>query len=82
MDAYSEFTSALTTNNPHLSDRRKFMRRKTIILMLFPAILIIWMLGWSLYWIGDNHTRKQHATKKETWNIHINTEMIEKQLNP
>jgi len=58
------------------------MRRKTIILMLFPAILIIWMLGWSLYWIGDNQTRKQHTTKKETWNIHINTEMIEKQTNP
>jgi len=57
------------------------MRRKTIILMLFAAILIIWMLGWSLYWIGDIQTRKQHTTKKETWNIHINTEMIEKQTN-
>jgi hypothetical protein len=82
MDTYSEFTSALTTNHPNLPDRRKFMRRKTIILMFFPAILIIWMLGWSLYWIGDNQTRKQHIRKRETWNIHINTEMIEKQLNP
>jgi len=58
------------------------MRRKTIILMLFPAILIIWMLGWSLYWIGDNQTRKQHIRKRETWNIHINTDIIEKQTNP
>jgi hypothetical protein len=34
------------------------------------------MLGWSLCWIGDNHTGKQRAMKKETWNIHFNQEMI------
>jgi Tfp pilus assembly protein PilO len=76
MDTYLEFTSALTINYPHLTDRRKFMQRRKMIIILFPAILFIWMLGWSLCWIGDNHTRKQHATKKETWNIHVNTEMI------
>jgi hypothetical protein len=53
------------------------MRRKTLILMLFPAILFIWMLGWSLYWIGDNQTHNQHTIKKGTQNIHIITDDIE-----
>jgi hypothetical protein len=58
------------------------MRRKTIILMLFPAILIVWMLGWTLYWIGDNQARNRHATKKEKWDIQIKTDVIEKQTIP
>ena len=57
------------------------MRRKTIILMLFPAILFIWMLGWSLYWIGYNQTHDQHTIKKGTQNIHIKTDVIEKRTN-
>ncbi len=77
MDTYLEFTSALTINYPHLTDRRKFMQRRKMIIILFPAILFIWMLGWSLCWIGDNHSRKQQITKEETWNIHVNTEIVE-----
>jgi hypothetical protein len=49
--------------------------------MLFPAILLIWMLGWSLYWIGDNQTHDKHTIEKETQHIHIKTDMIEKQTN-
>jgi hypothetical protein len=49
--------------------------------MLFPAILFIWMLGWSLYWIGDNQTHNQHTIKKGTQDIHIKTNVIEKQTN-
>ncbi len=33
-----------------LRDRRK--RNKAIIVLLLPAIIFVWIVGWSLYWIG------------------------------
>lgn len=32
---------------------------KLITVLLFPGIVLLWMLGWSLYWIGDNEKRKK-----------------------
>jgi hypothetical protein len=41
------------------------MRRKTLILILFPGILFLWMIGWSLYWIGDSQTTDKQNHKKQ-----------------
>jgi hypothetical protein len=27
-------------------------KRSLALVLLFPAVLLIWMFGWSLYWIG------------------------------
>jgi hypothetical protein len=27
-------------------------RNKAIIVLLFPAIIFLWIVGWGLYWIG------------------------------
>jgi hypothetical protein len=27
-------------------------RNKAIIVLLLPAIIFLWIIGWSLYWIG------------------------------
>ena len=27
-------------------------RRKTLTLFLLPALAFIWLVGWSLYWVG------------------------------
>jgi len=29
-------------------------RRKLLVIFLLPAIVLLWMVGWTLYWIGEN----------------------------
>jgi hypothetical protein len=32
--------------------------------MLFPAIVFLWLIGWSLFWIGSQHSQeKPHKTQ-------------------
>ena len=32
---------------------------KLITVLLFPSIVLIWMVGWSLYWIGDAQGKRK-----------------------
>ena len=32
--------------------REKRRRNKAIVVLLLPAIIFLWIIGWSLYWIG------------------------------
>lgn len=32
--------------------REKRKRNKAVIFLLLPAIIFLWIIGWSLYWIG------------------------------
>jgi hypothetical protein len=32
--------------------RGRSKRHKAIIVLLLPAIIFLWIIGWSLYWIG------------------------------
>jgi len=32
--------------------RGKRKRNRAIIVLLLPAIIFLWIVGWSLYWIG------------------------------
>lgn len=27
-------------------------RRRLVVLLLLPAVIFMWIVGWSLYWIG------------------------------
>jgi hypothetical protein len=41
-------------------------RRKTLTLFLFPALVFIWLVGWSLYWIGvQRKTIEKEQTPSE-----------------
>jgi flagellar basal body-associated protein FliL len=42
------------------------MRRRTLILLLLPIILILWAIGWVLLYVGEKPT-----TEPENDNIHI-----------
>jgi hypothetical protein len=56
------------------------MRRKTLILLLFPAILFLWMIGWSLYWIGDNQTTDKQNHKKQPIKIQVALNLQEHEI--
>jgi hypothetical protein len=47
------------------------MRRhnRATMLLLLPLIIAVWLIGWSLYWIGSARERKQH------WNITVEPEL-------
>jgi hypothetical protein len=40
----------------------KGKRNKAIIAVLLPAIIFLWIVGWSLYWIG----RQKEAQKPQS----------------
>jgi len=42
----------------------KGKRNKAIIIVLLPAIIFLWMVGWSLYWIGhQKESRKPRPSQ-------------------
>jgi len=43
------------------------MRNRILVVMLFPAIVFLWLIGWSLFWIGSQHSQdKPHKTQTIT----------------
>jgi Tfp pilus assembly protein PilO len=45
----------------------KSVWRKLRIIVLLPVVSFIWMIGWTLYWVGDHRVR-QNAQKE---NMHV-----------
>jgi hypothetical protein len=39
--------------------REKRRRNKAIVVLLLPAIIFLWIIGWSLYWIGHQKEPRQ-----------------------
>ncbi|MEM2967832.1 MAG: hypothetical protein QXJ40_01520 [Candidatus Bathyarchaeia archaeon] len=37
-------------------------RSRAVILLLLPAVIFLWIVGWGLYWIG--HQRERRASKQ------------------
>ena len=48
------------------SQKNTRKRRKAFTLILLPAVVFIWLIGWSLYWIGLKRktAEKESAPKK------------------
>ncbi|HEX9863187.1 MAG TPA: hypothetical protein VGB11_07910 [Candidatus Bathyarchaeia archaeon] len=41
---------------------RKHKRRRALLLLFFPAAIVLFLIGWSLSWIGSQkQPRKTHA---------------------
>jgi hypothetical protein len=57
------------------------LRRRITILLLFPIIVLLWIVGWSLYSIGDNQKNRKPLATKEL-DIQINPDLAIKQTNP
>ena len=39
--------------------RRGRKRNRAIIVLLLPALISIWIVGWSLYWIGHRRESQE-----------------------
>jgi len=46
------------------STNNKSVWRIIRIIVLLPVISLIWMIGWTLYWIGDQRVR--HSAQNES----------------
>ena len=55
----------------------KGKRNKAIIALLLPAIIFLWIVGWSLYWIGyqKEPQKPQHPQSAEEED-HVSVEAI------
>ncbi|MCW4008070.1 MAG: hypothetical protein NWF09_05205 [Candidatus Bathyarchaeota archaeon] len=62
-----------------LREERK--RSRAIILLLLPAVVFIWIIGWGLYWIGhqrEHQTMKQSESQEE--HVHLMPIVLEEPL--
>jgi hypothetical protein len=57
VEVYS-VTGVARANSKPLSFLRdgKTVRKRSFVLVFFPAFLIIWIVGWLLYWTGNKYT--------------------------
>ncbi|MGB9841170.1 MAG: hypothetical protein ACPLKZ_00420 [Candidatus Bathyarchaeales archaeon] len=54
-------------------------RSRAVILLLLPAVIFLWIVGWGLYWIGhqrEERAQKQHSSQKEEY-VHFVPVMLE-----
>lgn len=59
--------------------RRK--RNKLVVALLLPALVLIWLVGWSLYWVGHQKEAKPKPRPRQNANIElIIAETLENEL--
>jgi lipopolysaccharide biosynthesis regulator YciM len=58
------------------------MRRRTLILLLLPALLFLWIIGWTMYCTGNQQTTSKQAHKKERKNVEIIPNLLYEQEIP
>ena len=56
-------------------------RNKLTIILTFPSVALLWLIGWSLYWTGSTRKtlkriRKVTATTEPTFTVAILEEEI------
>jgi hypothetical protein len=39
-------------------------RNRVVVALLLPALAFVWLVGWSLYWIGHTREAKQKPRAK------------------
>lgn len=52
----------------------KHKRNRLLVVLMLPAIALIWLVGWSLYWLGRQkdqkpHFQPAHEAKREKSNV-------------
>jgi flagellar basal body-associated protein FliL len=52
------------------------VRKRSLILLLFPIILILWTIGWAFLWAGEQQTSQKQETPD---NIHITVHLPEEE---
>jgi flagellar basal body-associated protein FliL len=52
------------------------MRKRSLILLLLPIILVLWTIGWAFLWAGEQQTSQNQKTPD---NIHITVHLPEQE---
>ena len=60
----------------------KSMRKRIFTLLFLPAIVILWTVGWSLYWIGSQKTVAKPTSKGSKNSIIIDANLFQEQKIP
>lgn len=49
------------------------MRNRVVVIVLLPVIILLWIIGWSLFWIGSQNKsqKKQTTTERDRINMAI-----------
>ncbi len=42
----------------------KHKRNRLLVILALPALALIWLVGWSLYWVGRNSDNKRYVQSK------------------
>ena len=54
---------------PFLRDmKQKRKRNRLVVALLLPALVLVWIVGWSMYWLGhqkEDKTRTEPRSKKD-----------------
>ena len=47
--------------------KQKRKRSRLVVALLLPALVLVWLVGWSMYWLGHQRTdkKKNKPTPKE-----------------
>jgi len=41
------------------------MRNRVVVIILLPVIILLWIIGWTLFWIGSQNRPKKTRNKKQ-----------------
>lgn len=63
--------------------REERKRSKALILLLLPAVIFLWVIGWSLYWIGHQkeHQKMRQTDSQGTDHVHFMLAVLEEPLD-
>jgi len=67
----------------HLLTNTKSKRNKLVIALFLPGIVFLWLVGWSLYWIGrqkESQKTPPAASRKEEDPVTLEAIAIEEYL--
>jgi len=53
------------------------MRNRLVVITLLPVIIFLWIIGWSLFWIGSQNKPQKTKNETEKEKISITTALYE-----
>jgi lipopolysaccharide export system protein LptC len=56
---------------------RKHKRNRAITALLFPAVIFLFLIGWSLYWIGLQKQQHKAPPERPKDNVTLKTIVLE-----
>ncbi len=52
------------TKHPH-------RRNRAVVLLFLPVLVVVWLMGWSLYWVGGRKDREHLGKKMKRKEDHV-----------